>query len=114
MFKISRTEQFIIYYWTGSDWSTRTANAKQFNSEAEARAEMSAHKIAYTYSITPRKTVSQSSIQLDDQTRQQIADLAEWWGLPDARNTTAVIRRLVAEAHARESARRELQRMMKR
>lgn len=50
----------------------------------------------------------QSSLQLDPVTRRLIADLAEWWGLPDARNTTAVIRRLVAEAHARESARREL------
>ena len=106
MFKISRTEQFITYFWTGSDWSTRPANARQFDTEADARAEMTAHKIAYTYSITPRKTVSQSSIQLDDWTRQQIVDLAGWWGLPDTRNTTAVIRRLVTEAHALESARR--------
>lgn len=107
MFKISRTEQFITYFWTGSDWSTRADNAKQFDTEAEARTEMSAHKITYTYSITPRKTVSQSSIQLDDYTRQQISELARWWGLPDTRNTTAVIRRLVTEAHARESARRK-------
>ena len=106
MFKISRTEQFITYFWTGSDWSTRPANARQFDTEADARAEMTAHKIAYTYSITPRKTVSQSSIQLDDWTRQQIVDLAGWWGLPDTRNTTAVIRRLVTESHALESARR--------
>lgn len=107
MFKISRSEQFITYWWTGADWSTRPANAKQFDTEDAARAEMSAHKIAYTYSVTPRKIISQSSIQLDDQTRQQIADLAEWWGLPDTRNTTAVIRRLVAEAHLRESSKRQ-------
>lgn len=50
----------------------------------------------------------QSSLQLDPVTKRLIAELAEWWGFPGKRNTTAVIRRLVAEAHARESARREL------
>lgn len=50
----------------------------------------------------------QSSLQLDPVTKRLIADLAAWWGFPGKRNTTAVIRRLVAEAHARESARREL------
>lgn len=50
----------------------------------------------------------QSSLQLDPETKRQIADLAEWWGLSTTRNTTAVIRRLVTEAHAREAARREL------
>lgn len=49
----------------------------------------------------------QSSIQLDPETKRQITELAEWWGLSTTRNTTAVIRRLVTEAHARESARRE-------
>ena len=50
----------------------------------------------------------QSSLQLDPVTRRFIADLAAWWGFPARRNITAVIRRLVAEAHARESARREM------
>ena len=50
----------------------------------------------------------QSSLQLDPETKRQIAELAGWWGLSTTRNTTAVIRRLVAEAHAREAARREL------
>lgn len=50
----------------------------------------------------------QSSLQLDPETKRQIAELAEWWGLSTTRNTTAVIRRLVTEAHARESARREM------
>jgi hypothetical protein len=50
----------------------------------------------------------QSSIQLDPETKRMITELAEWWGLSPARNTTAVIRRLVIEAHTREKARREL------
>lgn len=50
----------------------------------------------------------QSSIQLDPVTKRLIAELAEWWGFPGKRNTTAVIRRLVAEAHAHEKAGREL------
>ena len=50
----------------------------------------------------------QSSLQFDPVTKRLIAELAEWWGFPPTRNTTAVIRRLVTEAHARESARREL------
>ncbi len=50
----------------------------------------------------------QSSIQLDPVTKRLIAELAAWWGFPATRNTTAVIRRLVAEAHAREWAGREL------
>lgn len=50
----------------------------------------------------------QSSLQLDPVTKRLITELAAWWGFPGKRNTTAVIRRLVAEAHARESARREL------
>ena len=50
----------------------------------------------------------QSSLQLDPETKRQIAELAGWWGFPATRNTTAVIRRLVTEAHARESARREM------
>jgi hypothetical protein len=55
-----------------------------------------------------KKTVSQFSFQLDPETKRQIAELAEWWGLSTTRNTTAVIRKLVTEAHARESARREM------
>ena len=50
----------------------------------------------------------QSSIQLDPETKRQIAELAEWWGLSITRNTTAVVRKSVIEAHALESARREL------
>lgn len=50
----------------------------------------------------------QSSLQLDPETKRQIAELAEWWGLSPTRNTTAVIRRLVTEAHSREWARREM------
>lgn len=52
--------------------------------------------------------MKQSSLQLDSETRRMIAELAEWWGLSPTRNTTAVIRRLVIEAHTREKARREL------
>lgn len=54
--------------------------------------------------------MKQSSIQFDTETKRMIAELAEWWGLPSTRNTTAVIRRLVIEAHTREVARRELAR----
>lgn len=50
----------------------------------------------------------QSSLQLDPETKRMIADLAAWWGLSTTRNTTAVIRRLVIEAHTREKAGREL------
>lgn len=49
-----------------------------------------------------------TSIDPDSETKRKIAELAEWWGFPGKRNITAVIRRLVDEAHARESARREL------
>lgn len=52
--------------------------------------------------------MKQFPVQLDDVTRRMIAELAEWWGFPPTRHITAVIRRLVAEAHARESARCEL------
>ncbi len=53
MFKISRTEQFITYFWTGSNWSTNPIGAKKFNSETEARTEMQEQSIVYTVSITP-------------------------------------------------------------
>lgn len=50
----------------------------------------------------------QSSLQLDHETKRQIAELAGWWGFSTTRNATAVIRKLVIEAHARERARRKL------
>lgn len=50
----------------------------------------------------------QSSLQLDPEMKRKIDELAAWWGLPATRNTSSVIRRVVDEAHARESARREL------
>lgn len=51
----------------------------------------------------------QSSIQFDLDTKQMIADLAKWWGFPPSRNTTAIVRKLVVEAHTREKAKRELE-----
>jgi len=53
MLKISRTEQFTIYYWTGSNWSTRATDAKQFSHESEARSEMDGEKITYNFNVTP-------------------------------------------------------------
>lgn len=50
----------------------------------------------------------QSSLQLDPEMKRKIAELAAWWDLPIERHTSTVLRRLVDEAHARESARREL------
>ena len=51
MFHVTRSEQFVIYYWTGSDWSTKAANAKSFNSEAEAHAEMKELGVVYAYNV---------------------------------------------------------------
>ena len=51
----------------------------------------------------------QISIQLDAETIQQIADLAEWWGLPSTRHNTPVISRIVERVHRDEFAKRELE-----
>jgi len=48
-----------------------------------------------------------ASIQLDEDMRQKIADIARWMGLPEKRHATAVFKRLIIAAHSRESARRE-------
>lgn len=55
MFKISRSEQFVTYFWTGSNWSTKATDAKEFNSETDARTEMREQGIVYTVTVTPVK-----------------------------------------------------------
>lgn len=52
MIKISRSEQFIMYYWTGCNWSTKKADAKLFDSIEAAQAEMSRKRIEYTVSYS--------------------------------------------------------------
>ena len=51
MFHINRTEQFTIYYWTGSNWSTDREDAKLFQSRDEAKAEVKSAQIEYTVRI---------------------------------------------------------------
>lgn len=43
-------ENYNLLFWTGDGWSPDRAQAKIFNSSAEARQEMAAHGIkTYTY-----------------------------------------------------------------
>lgn len=48
----------------------------------------------------------QISIQLDEETRRQMQQLAAWWGLPEIRHSTPVISRAVDLVMVIESARR--------
>jgi predicted transcriptional regulator len=50
----------------------------------------------------------QTTIQLDDETRRQIQQLATWWGLPETRHLTPVISRAIDQVMIIESARRSL------
>jgi hypothetical protein len=52
--------------------------------------------------------MNQFSYQADDETLRQIAQLAEWWGLPTIRHNTPVIARCVERVFNAESAKREL------
>jgi predicted transcriptional regulator len=52
--------------------------------------------------------MNQISIQLDDETKRQMSQLAAWWGLPDVRHNTPVISRAVEQMLMIESARRNL------
>ena len=53
MFVVSRTEQFVIYYWTGANWATHKSKAKQFESRQAARSELDDLGIVYTVNINP-------------------------------------------------------------
>lgn len=53
MFKISRAEQYTIYYWTGSKWTTDPEEAKPFRTSQEAHHEMKQRGITYAYNVTP-------------------------------------------------------------
>jgi len=50
---ISRSEQFVIYWWTGSGWATHKASAKKFTSPKTARAEMRELGIKHTVNYNP-------------------------------------------------------------
>jgi hypothetical protein len=52
MFYIQRSEQFVQYYWKDYGWTTDKAKAKLFDSPEEARAEMKAERIQYTYTVS--------------------------------------------------------------
>lgn len=52
--------------------------------------------------------MNQTTIQLDDETRRRMEQLAAWWGLPEQRHVTAVIQATVAQQVMVESARRTL------
>lgn len=52
--------------------------------------------------------MNQTTIQLDDQTKRQMTQLATWWGLPEVRHLTPVISRAIEQMIAIESARRTL------
>lgn len=50
----------------------------------------------------------QTTVQLDDSTRQKMGALAEWWGMPPQRHMTPIIQHAIQQAHAIEAARRSL------
>ncbi len=52
--------------------------------------------------------MNQFSYQADDETLRQIAQLAEWWGLPTTRHNTPVIARCVERVFLQEKAHREM------
>lgn len=52
--------------------------------------------------------MNQTTIQLDDETKRRMEQLAAWWGLPGQRHITAVIQQSVTQALMIESARRSL------
>ena len=52
--------------------------------------------------------MNQTTIQLDEITRDKIAALAGWWGLPPQRHMTPIIQHAIQQAHAIEAARRSL------
>ena len=52
--------------------------------------------------------MNQISIQLDDETRRQMQQLAVWWGLSEKYYNTPVISRAVEQMLTIESARRAL------
>lgn len=52
--------------------------------------------------------MNQTTIQLDEETKKQMAQLAEWWGLPTIRHLTPVISRAIEQSLMIESARRSL------
>lgn len=52
--------------------------------------------------------MNQTTIQLDDETKRQMSQLAAWWGLPDVRHMSPVISRAIDQMIVIESARRSL------
>jgi len=50
----------------------------------------------------------QTPIQINDETRREINELATLWGYPSVRNTTPVVVRAVTQARMIESARRTM------
>ena len=45
---ISRSEQFVMYWWNGSSWTTHEEQAKRFPSAKAAQQEMRRLNIQYT------------------------------------------------------------------
>lgn len=52
--------------------------------------------------------MNQTTIQIDDETKRRMEQLAEWYGLPDKRHVTAILQTAVAQLHTIEAARRTL------
>lgn len=50
----------------------------------------------------------QTPIQIDDETRRRITQIAEWYGLPKTRNTTSVVVRAVDTLFMIEHAKRSM------
>lgn len=52
--------------------------------------------------------MNQTTIQIDDETKRRMEQLAAWYGLPNQRHVTAILQTAVLQLHAIEAARRTL------
>jgi predicted transcriptional regulator len=52
--------------------------------------------------------MNQTTIQIDDETKRRMTQLAAWYGLPNSRHVTAILQTAVQQLHAIEAARRSL------
>jgi len=50
----------------------------------------------------------QTTIQIDNETKRRMEQLAAWYGLPDKRHVTAILQTAVSQLHTIEAARRTL------
>ena len=72
------------------------------------RVTGSAHSTMIICQIQVDRVSKQSSINLSDESRRQIQQLAEMWGMPSQRYSTPVIVASVERAYAVEMARRNM------